>query len=276
MRFQITMIPPDDVAVVPWNYQHYLQGALYRLLIEEQPELDELLHKDGLKARARRYRMLTFSKLFPSAAKATPRGLLLYPPVHWLVSTALTSVATVLDRALLGRAEIRVGTQPFFVHYVDRLPLPLFGPGPLLFETLSPIVVSRPVLNDRKRLTKEYLAPDNPEFWQRAAENLYQKAKAFGLDDVGKVRFQPVGEWRSRLVAVQGAQVRGYEGRFIAMGDPELIYLGYDAGLGERNAQGFGMFGVPYDRTPPKPVHREYLRRRRTKFRAPANDGDLC
>ncbi|MCS7188082.1 MAG: CRISPR-associated endoribonuclease Cas6, partial [Armatimonadota bacterium] len=51
----------------------------------------------------------------------------------------------------------------------------------------------------------------------------------------------PVGEWKSRLYEVQGTKVRGFEGRFWAEGNPELLKIGYDAGFGERNAQGFGM-----------------------------------
>ncbi|MEN3184293.1 MAG: CRISPR-associated endoribonuclease Cas6 [Atribacterota bacterium] len=36
----------------------------------------------------------------------------------------------------------------------------------------------------------------------------------------------------------------GYEGRFFVEGDEGLLAFAYDAGLGERNSQGFGMFRV--------------------------------
>jgi len=55
------------------------------------------------------------------------------------------------------------------------------------------------------------------------------------------LQFVSEGNWRSKLFRVQGTKVRGWEGKFWVEGDPELIRIGYEAGFGERNAQGFGM-----------------------------------
>jgi CRISPR-associated endoribonuclease Cas6 len=43
---------------------------------------------------------------------------------------------------------------------------------------------------------------------------------------------------------VQGTKVKGFELQFWAEGNPELLKIGYEAGFGERNAQGFGMVKV--------------------------------
>ncbi len=118
IRFFLIMTPPNKVAVVLRDYQHYLQGAFWRPLTEEQPVLDGPLHKDRLKARTRGYRMLTFAKLFPPLAKAGQRGLILYPNLHWLVSTARNTVAKALERAVLGRGQIHVHRQPFLIQYI--------------------------------------------------------------------------------------------------------------------------------------------------------------
>jgi CRISPR-associated endoribonuclease Cas6 len=45
---------------------------------------------------------------------------------------------------------------------------------------------------------------------------------------------------------VRGIRVRGWMMRFQVSGPPELIRLGYDAGFGERNAQGFGMVRIAH------------------------------
>ncbi|MCG0276471.1 MAG: hypothetical protein L5655_10000, partial [Thermosediminibacteraceae bacterium] len=73
---------------------------------------------------------------------------------------------------------------------------------------------------------------------------LFRKAEALGIPITPETNlyFETVGKWRSRLFTVQSTNVRGYEGRFIIEGDKNLIQLAYDAGLGERNSQGFGMF----------------------------------
>ncbi len=46
---------------------------------------------------------------------------------------------------------------------------------------------------------------------------------------------------RSKLLTVNSTQVRGWMMKFEAKGPVELLRLGYEAGFGERNAQGFGM-----------------------------------
>jgi len=38
--------------------------------------------------------------------------------------------------------------------------------------------------------------------------------------------------------------IKGWKGRYILEGDPQLIRFGYDAGLGSRNSQGYGIFEV--------------------------------
>lgn len=46
------------------------------------------------------------------------------------------------------------------------------------------------------------------------------------------------------MLVAQGTQVRGYEGRFLMEGEKIFLHVAYEAGLGERNSQGFGMFRV--------------------------------
>ena len=117
--------------------------------------------------------------------------------------------------------------------------------GRVLCETLSPVVASTGVRKGEK-LHKRFLSPDGRDFWKVVELNLRRKAAAVGLQlpPGAAVRFEGVGEWRSRLFLAQGTQVRGYEGRFVMEGEESLLYLAHEAGLGERNSQGFGMFRV--------------------------------
>jgi len=241
MRVRVVFHTVGDAVLLPWDYQHHLQGMLYTLLIEECPELDELLHQEGVAWGPKRFRMLTFSKLYPLRAVPSDGGLLMRPPLRWWVATALSVVGEVLVGTLLKTAEVRVAGKPLFVASVEVESLPPFEADGALYETMGPLVVSRPEKRDGK-LRHMYLSPDQEEFWNRLARNLQAKAEALGIGAKGGgVAFEPFGNWRSRLVRIQGAKVRGFEGRFRAWGDPALLELAYNAGLGERNGQGFGM-----------------------------------
>jgi CRISPR-associated endoribonuclease Cas6 len=113
--------------------------------------------------------------------------------------------------------------------------------GRCLFQTLSPIVASTGVRKGSK-MEHRFLSPDEDDFWRVLETNL--RRKALVLDIVPSrepLSFELVGRWRSKLFRVHGTMVRGFEMKFQVTGDAELLRIGYEAGFGERNTQGFGM-----------------------------------
>lgn len=91
---------------------------------------------------------------------------------------------------------------------------------------------------------KVFLAPEDPRFSRVIQENLYRKAKALQLSvPEAEVHLLPV-RVQSRLVRLHRATIRAWEGEFLYEGPTVLFRVGYQAGFGERNGQGFGMMRV--------------------------------
>ena len=152
----------------------------------------------------------------------------------------MEALATTMLRegtALIGSVELRV-------EKIEVEPIPEFT-GRVLCEMISPLIASTGSTRNGK-LQKRFLSPAEPDFWRVVEDNLRRKAVALGLSLVpeDRMQFEAVGNWKSRLFEAQRTWVRGYEGRFIMMGPEKLFVLAYEAGLGERNSQGFGMFRV--------------------------------
>jgi CRISPR-associated endoribonuclease Cas6 len=243
MRLHVVFTAPAAV-FLPWHYLHLLHGFLYAAIARASPEVGGYLHNHGYASGAHRYKMLVFSRLYPRRAVRRPEGLELEPPIHWWVSSPLASPMEALATSLLTEGRVVLGEASLEVEKLEVEPLPEFS-GRVRCETLSPLVASTGVQRGEK-LHKKFLSPGEPIFWQVLEANLRRKAEALGMPmpaEVG-IRFTPLGEWRSRLLYSQGTQVRGYEGRFIMEGHEPLLRLAYEAGLGERNTQGFGMFRV--------------------------------
>ncbi|MBE3577932.1 MAG: CRISPR-associated endoribonuclease Cas6 [Limnochordales bacterium] len=243
MRLHVVFSSEEPVTL-PWHYPSLLQGYLYRAIAKARPDLGSLLHDRGLTAEGHRYKMMVFSRLFPRQASPASNGLSMTPPIHWWVSSPLLAPMQALVEALMSENQAILGAANLDVASVEVEPTPDLS-GFVWCETISPLVASTAV-RDGEKLQKRYLSPYDAAFWQVLAANLQRKAAAFGLpvQPASTVRFKPGHEWRSRLLQVQGTQVRGYEGRFAIEGDPQLLLLAYEAGLGERNSQGFGMFRV--------------------------------
>lgn len=239
MRLRILWASEGSV-VVPWNYPHLLHGFLYAAIRRANPQWGEFLHQQGFVVGSHRYKLLTFSLLFPRSARRRKEGLEMSPPIQWWVSSPLHASMEALASTLLKEGVAQLGKVEFMVERVEVEETPQFS-GCGLFETLSPIVASTGMLKG-ERLEHRFLSPEEPEFWILLERNLRRKAQALGEEvSPEPLRLEAMGKWRSRLFEVQGTKVRGYEGRFWAEGDGRLLWVGYEAGWGERNAQGWGM-----------------------------------
>jgi len=118
----------------------------------------------------------------------------------------------------------------------------------MTFSTLSPIFVSTGERDAAGRFQKRFLSPDEPDFARVLTDNLKRKAEAVSREiPDGELRFEWLSPPKSKLMNVNNTNVRGWMMKFRVTGPPELIQLGYDAGFGERNAQGFGMVTVRTD-----------------------------
>lgn len=243
MRLHIVFYSERPVTL-PWHYPHLLHGFLYDAIAKARPHLGSFLHDQGFVVGNHRYKMLVFSKLYPRRASSHAGGLTLTPPIHWWVSSPLVAPMEALAVTMLAEGEVILGSARLAVEKIEVEPVPELS-GRVLCETISPLVASTGI-RVGGRLRKRFLSPDDPHFWRVLEVNLLRKAAAMGLPvkQEARVWFASAGEWRSKLLTVQGTQVRGYEGRFTMEGERSLILLGYEAGLGERNVQGFGMFRV--------------------------------
>lgn len=230
----------EKAVLLPWNYLHLLHGFLYTAIKKASPKLGEFLHEQGFVVGGHRYKLVTFSLLFPQAAEPTDDGLKMLPPIHWWVASPLPAPMEALAFTLLTEGEARLGKVSLTVERVEVEEPPKFE-GRCLFQTLSPIVASTGVRKGSK-MEHRFLSPDEDDFWRVLETNL--RRKALVLDIVPSrepLSFELVGRWRSKLFRVHGTMVRGFEMKFQVTGDAELLRIGYEAGFGERNTQGFGM-----------------------------------
>ena len=61
--------------VLPWNYLQLLQGLFYRAMRRGIPKLAEHLHDEGVCVAGKRYKLVTFSLLYPEHYEVHHKGL---------------------------------------------------------------------------------------------------------------------------------------------------------------------------------------------------------
>ena len=221
---------------LPLAYRHHIQSMLYGAL-REDPDYAAALH-DGGPAPGRQYKLFTFGQL---------RGNY-----------------TVEDRRIRfpegASLEIRSFREEFMMRLLRR-----FSVGSSLRLDGSTVTVARCALENRRvtvsavtartcspvvaYVTEEdgktrFFSPEEPEFYglvtanaRRKWERLHGPGAAFDL----WVAPAENARFRKQVTRFKTTRITAWDGSFLLTGDPAVLDLLYQVGLGAKSSQGFGM-----------------------------------
>jgi len=115
-------------------------------------------------------------------------------------------------------------------------------------KMLSPMVAYSTIMRDGKKYT-DYYSPWNTKFQEIFRNNLLVKHEIiFGSRPQNEeIRIIPNGNQErkfARIINYKGTYIKAYAGIYWVVGNPDLIKVAYDTGLGSKNSQGFGCWEV--------------------------------
>ncbi len=191
--------------------------------------------------------MFTFSRLF-GYSKIRAHHLVFYGPVRFYFSTPYDELLENFIRMLLKKEEIELNDQDVFLTRAEILPIKP-PQSPILIKMLSPIVVYSTFVKDGKKKTY-YYNPQEADFEKLVLDNLKKKVVAFYGEgkypelDGAYIRPYRVDEKNMAIVKYKGFVIKGWMGLFKLNLPEPYLSLAYNAGLGAKNSQGFGMWEV--------------------------------
>ncbi|MBX5467903.1 MAG: CRISPR-associated endoribonuclease Cas6 [Firmicutes bacterium] len=239
MRALLQLRPLTGALRLPIHHQHLLQAAAYHLF---SPAVARYLHDRGFAVNQKTFRLFTFSRLEGpyrlEAQSVSFRGAL-----RWTISSPLDLVVSDVANVLLREAEVRLGSNRLMVESIT-VQRPVVEAEHLVVRTLSPITVHQTVWRPDGRPYQLHLHPKDRHFQTLVAENLWQKYQAvhgWAIPTEKPLTIEPVGTAREHILLYKGGVIKGYTGRFYLTGPLPLLQLAIDAGVGSRNAQGFGL-----------------------------------
>ncbi len=236
---------------IPINYNHLLAGVIYQFLYLSDPEYAHFLHEDGYNIGDKRLKLFTFSQLMAKRRQIIDKGICFRSPLTWYVSSPQEEFLSNFASSLLEQREINLGNTMLRVKDVYIPVIPRFQPS-MLFRCLSPITMSTK-REFNGRLATHYLLPDEPEFSELVKQNLARKYELIHdtkpHDDSFVMEFDrdyiSSRDGRiTRLIRYKDIDIRGVLCPFHAYGSPELMFIGYECGFGDKNSAGFGMVEV--------------------------------
>lgn len=236
---------------LPINYNHLLASVIYKFLKLSDPEYAHFLHEDGYNIGNKRFKLFTFSQLMARKREIIGDQICFRSQVMWYISSPQEAFLRSFTASLMDEGRLRIGRKHLPIVDVETLRVPPFHPK-MKFRCLSPITMSTKRERNGK-LVMHYCLPDEPEFSKLVRQNLMRKYEAIynrkPRDDSFAMEFDE-GYIRkrngkvTRLVRYKNVDIRGVLCPFHASGSPELMFVGYECGFGDKNSAGFGMVDV--------------------------------
>ncbi|MEG3064651.1 CRISPR-associated endoribonuclease Cas6 [Acetomicrobium sp.] len=246
MRITIEFSPQSEKLTLPIHYNSLIQGLIYNNL---DGLVSDRLHNEGLAFGKRQFRFFTFSRLY--GRYLIGRETIEFTgPLKVHVSSIHEDILESFVKHLLIKGKIQLGSQECELVRIDVEERPNFT-RPIKVKTLSPITVYSTLTTGSGRKKTYYYSPAERDWEIQIFANLWRKSQALGLGPndpayLAGSRIRPikVGKQDLRIMKYRDTVIKGWTGIYELDLPEEFFYLAYDAGLGAKNSQGFGMIKV--------------------------------
>ncbi|MBN1349946.1 CRISPR-associated endoribonuclease Cas6 [candidate division KSB1 bacterium] len=267
MRIKLTLAPLERRSFIPFNYQHPLSAAIYKILSTANQQYAEFLHQKGyLTVDGKPLKLFTFSYLFIPRVKVVKNmlGIFNFSAVTLQISSPL--IDDFIQNLVIGlfeNQELAIGNRytvgRFTIQAVESLPTPEFAPL-TKFTCLSPFVASTMKEHDG-RLQPYYFRPDDPELGEALRQSLLRKYETIyhHLPQHDRLALVLDADYVARKggthkvtklitlkehAAGEATQIKAIYCPFTLSGSTELMQVAWDAEIGGRCSQGFGCVAV--------------------------------
>lgn len=234
----------DNDIVLPLNYNHILQAFIYNNITDKA--YAKFLHDRGYEADSKFFKLFTFGRL-EGRFRIFPGKIMMSPPLRLVVSSAVDDFINDFCETLLKKDEQRLLDQRISVESVSVFNKRITD-DTLTIKMMSPLVMYSTVDFNNRKITY-YYSPWDEEISGLLKENLAKKyiaingmaaeGREFNISTIG-----PKDSKYQKIIDYEGTVVKGWMGIYKVKGDPELLQVSYDCGLGSKSSMGFGCYEI--------------------------------
>ena len=269
MRLRLKYATKQKGLLLPLHYNSVLQALIYRTFSDE---IASSIHEKGFTLGKRHFKLFTFSRIlnrgnkvfgsklrnlkkqlgidkdfyFKSKRKTAEEEALYFEggiefyfssPKDFLIEDIGNKAISIPQTTLLG--------QDIFVTSIEVMSNPGFSTK-MNIKMLSPMTVYSTMKTEEGNAKTYYYSPYEKEFSiliQKNSQKKYQLINNTSTNGTLKITPLHFNEKRNRMVVYfKNTRVEGWTGVFTLEGDVGLIKATYDAGIGSKNSEGFGMW----------------------------------
>ncbi|ACI18721.1 CRISPR-associated endoribonuclease Cas6 [Dictyoglomus thermophilum] len=249
MRIKIVYETLDGKDIIlPCHYNYAIQGLIYQTF---SPEIAKWLHDVGFLLGKRKFKLFTFSRILEKGkiiVKDNDNKYLNFGrKITFYFSSPIDDIVGNLGERSFREREFSIGKNKVYISQLEIL-LPPKIEEKVYIKMLSPLTIYSTFLKNGSRIVHFYRPYEN-EFSKLIEENAKKKLKIVHQNsyDGGSLSIKPYKfslEKNRKVVIFKNTPIEGWTGVFELSGDPALIAITYEAGLGNKNSEGFGMWEI--------------------------------
>ena len=230
----------DQPLILPINYNHMVQGIIYRA-ISAMPLYSDFLHDVGFISNDKNYKMFVFSGL-EGRHSIKDKRITFYEYVSFEVRSPDALLINVISR-YLNYYGVTFGDYIYQNVHVDLNDYTVES-NSIIIKMKSPMTVYS---TDMETKYTNYYSPFEGDFYLKTEENFYNKYLAYyDIEPSNNIRLFPYGNDKpTKLVTkYKNTIINAWYGEYELRGERKYLDFLYQTGLGSKNAQGFGMFDI--------------------------------
>ncbi len=244
VRVRVVFVGDDPI---PLHYRYAVQSMVYRVV---SPEMSRFLHQEGFRADGRRFKLFCFSDILGGVRWDRARGV--GYPVGEMSLYVSSPIKTFIDEFVTGLTRnrfLRIGGSSYRVVSIHVENREWSGDEGDTVEyrvrMLSPVTVYSTLQTPDGRRKTYYYNPVEREFTELINTNARRKYSILH-GDPGEMYLEitPLRRPKEVVTYYKGTVIKGWKGLYRLRGSLGLIRIVYEAGLGSKNPQGFGLFKI--------------------------------
>ena len=244
MRIKIILEPQSDGVSLPIHYNYVIQSLIYRTFSED---LAKKLHDVGFKFENRIFKLFTFSRILERGEQRDNK-LFFKRKISFYFSSPFLNIVEDIGKGAIASTNVELLGQQLSVSGIEVISPPKIGSSNLV-RMLSPLTMHSTLKKEDGTQKSYYYKPNDKEFSQLIEANAKKKYSLIKEKDAKdlSLEFKPVHfSVKENLCIIKFKQtpIEAYTGIFELSGSKELIEATYEAGLGDRNPEGFGMWEI--------------------------------
>lgn len=222
----------ENGLTIPLNYNHQVQSAIYAKL-REVGESD-FWHDCGF-ASEKVYKAFVFGALNGSHS-VRDKHITFNGDISLEVRSPMLSFCDALQRSIELRPQIKLFDTCLDVVGAGLINQHINGRS-AVFSTESPVIIYS---TDEDKHTHFY-SPDDECYVEMLTDNFKRKYIALTGAAADNIIIEPIGSHKKVVTNFKGTWLNGWKGRYRITGDFRALEFLYNAGLGSKNSQGFGL-----------------------------------